>query len=60
MADFEQWRASLQPINLDIVGDFAGKSLFCIHGEALLAHCVHSAGVDFDCKLIPISSFPQF
>ncbi|KAK5654266.1 hypothetical protein OQA88_7442 [Cercophora sp. LCS_1] len=52
MTDFERWRASLQPIKLDIVGDFAGGSLFGIYGEALLAHCVDSAGVDFGCELL--------
>jgi len=58
MADFRRWRAFLQPTKLDIVSDFAGKSLFGIHGEALLAHCVDSAGVDFDCKFVPVSSLP--
>jgi hypothetical protein len=33
---------------VDIVGDFAGKELFGIHGEALIAHCLPKANVDYD------------
>ncbi|KAF9871134.1 DEAD/DEAH box helicase [Colletotrichum karsti] len=42
-----KWKASLTPLRVDIVGDFAGKELFAIHGEALLCHCVTRAKVDF-------------
>ncbi|KAH7313698.1 hypothetical protein B0I35DRAFT_355734 [Stachybotrys elegans] len=43
----ESWEASLAPLRVDIVCDFAGKELFGIHGEALLAHCITAANVDF-------------
>ncbi|KAI0828791.1 P-loop containing nucleoside triphosphate hydrolase protein [Hypoxylon sp. FL0890] len=43
----EAWRASLSPLTVDIVGDFAGKELFAIHGEALIAHCIPAAQVDY-------------
>ncbi|KAI1139261.1 P-loop containing nucleoside triphosphate hydrolase protein [Hypoxylon sp. FL0543] len=43
----EDWHASLSPLTVDIVGDFAGKELFAIHGEALLAHCIPAAQVDY-------------
>lgn len=48
------WRQSLNPITVDIVGDFAGKELFSIHGEALIAHCISSARVDYEygCQLL--------
>ncbi|KAK4465798.1 hypothetical protein QBC42DRAFT_167955 [Cladorrhinum samala] len=36
----------LNPLRVDIVGDFAGKGLFAIHGEALLQHCLEQAKVD--------------
>lgn len=52
MSQFERWRASLYPIRVDIVGDFAGRGLFAIHGEALLTHYLGNARVDFDCRLI--------
>ncbi|KAK4161068.1 hypothetical protein QBC43DRAFT_324415 [Cladorrhinum sp. PSN259] len=38
----------LNPLRVDIVGDFAGKGLFAIHGEALLEHCLQQSHVDFD------------
>ncbi|OIW22905.1 P-loop containing nucleoside triphosphate hydrolase protein [Coniochaeta ligniaria NRRL 30616] len=43
-----QWHNSIKPLKVDIVGDFAGKELFAIHGEAMLAHCVREAKVDFN------------
>ncbi|RYP53461.1 hypothetical protein DL769_010517 [Monosporascus sp. CRB-8-3] len=43
-----RWRASLKPLTVDIVGDFAGEELFAIHGEALLVHCIEAARVDYD------------
>ncbi len=43
-----QWHKSINPLKVDIVGDFAGKELFAIHGEAMLAHCVREAKVDFN------------
>ncbi|KAI0114216.1 P-loop containing nucleoside triphosphate hydrolase protein [Hypoxylon sp. NC0597] len=42
------WRTSLSPLTVDIVGDFAGKELFAIHGEALIAHCIPAAQVDYE------------
>ncbi|CAG9999568.1 unnamed protein product [Clonostachys byssicola] len=39
------WYAHLRPNTVDIVGDFAGKELFLIHGESLLRHCLDK--VDF-------------
>ncbi|KHE88629.1 hypothetical protein GE21DRAFT_6037 [Neurospora crassa] len=42
------WFRSLSPTKVDIVGDFTGKERFAIHGEALLAHCLHAMKVDFD------------
>ncbi|KAK3937959.1 P-loop containing nucleoside triphosphate hydrolase protein [Diplogelasinospora grovesii] len=44
---FEKWFAALKPLKLDVAGDFAGRELFAIHGESLLAYCVESANVDF-------------
>ncbi|RYP47761.1 hypothetical protein DL768_006229 [Monosporascus sp. mg162] len=43
-----RWRASLKPLTVDIVSDFAGEELFAIHGEALLVHCIEAARVDYD------------
>lgn len=43
-----QWHKSIKPLKVDIVGDFAGKELFAINGEAMLAHCVREAKVDFN------------
>ncbi|TDZ15078.1 putative helicase [Colletotrichum orbiculare MAFF 240422] len=42
------WDATLAPLKVDIVGDFAGKQLFAIHGEAMLSYCVAKAKVDYD------------
>lgn len=50
----KSWFRSLSPTKVDIVGDFAGKERFAIHGEALLAHCLHTMKVDFDCVFDPI------
>ena len=44
-----QWRPTAAS-NLDIVGDFAGKGLFGIHGDALLSYCLQNAQVDFHRK----------
>ncbi|KAK3400267.1 hypothetical protein B0T20DRAFT_180864 [Sordaria brevicollis] len=44
----KNWLQSLAPTKVDIVGDFAGKERFAIHGDALLAHCLHTMKVDFD------------
>ncbi|KAK3389647.1 hypothetical protein B0H63DRAFT_409476 [Podospora didyma] len=46
--DFDLWRSDLNPTNVDIVGDFAGKGLMAIHGESLLTYCLQQAKVDFD------------
>ncbi|KAK4237266.1 hypothetical protein C8A03DRAFT_16180 [Achaetomium macrosporum] len=50
--DFSRWHASLHPIQVDIVGDFAGRGLFAIHGEALLTYCLECARVDFKCDVL--------
>lgn len=42
-----RWRSSLNPLTVDIVGDFSGEELFAIQGEALLAHCIQTAHVDY-------------
>lgn len=44
------WYKGLQPLTVDIVGDFAGRELFLIHGEALMQYCLTEARVDFDSK----------
>lgn len=44
----DEWYESLSPLKVDLLGDFAGKELFAIHGEALLLHCITQARVDFD------------
>ena len=43
----DRWRRFLRPLTMDIVGDFAGEELFAIHGEALVAHCIQAARVDY-------------
>ncbi|KAK4151852.1 DEAD/DEAH box helicase [Chaetomidium leptoderma] len=48
MSRFGRWRASLNPIRVDVVGDFAGRGLFAIHGEAMLTHYLGNARVDFN------------
>ncbi|KAF5638945.1 dead deah box helicase [Fusarium tjaetaba] len=42
------WYKDLQPLTVDIVGDFAGRELFLIHGEALMQYCLIKASVDFE------------
>ncbi|CAN8104160.1 unnamed protein product [Discula destructiva] len=44
--ELSAWYDALRPLNVDLVGDFAGKELFGIHGEALLLHCLTEACVD--------------
>lgn len=46
-AELNAWYNALRPLKVDLVGDFAGKELFAIHGEALLLHCLSEARVDF-------------
>ena len=50
MPEFEEWRASLNPLVVDVVGDFAGRGVFAIHGEALITHCLTNARVYLDCE----------
>lgn len=47
-ARLHAWYAALRPLTVDIVGDFAGRELFAIHGESLIRHCLDEAKVDFD------------
>lgn len=47
MDSLQEWKQRLSPLRVDIVGDFAGKELFTIHGESLVAHCLASANVDY-------------
>ncbi|KAF5608666.1 dead deah box helicase [Fusarium pseudoanthophilum] len=42
------WYKGLQPLTVDIVGDFAGRELFLIHGDALMQYCLIEARVDFE------------
>lgn len=42
------WYQSLHPLKVDVVGDFAGKELFAIHGDSLLLHCITKGNVDYD------------
>ncbi|KAF4466491.1 dead deah box helicase [Fusarium albosuccineum] len=42
------WYTDQQPLTVDIVGDFAGRELFVIQGEALMRYCLVEAKVDFD------------
>ncbi|OAA65016.1 DEAD-like helicase [Cordyceps fumosorosea ARSEF 2679] len=41
------WYQALRPLRVDLIGDFAGKELFAIHGEALLTHCISEAKVEY-------------
>ncbi|KAF4582000.1 DEAD-like helicase [Ophiocordyceps camponoti-floridani] len=41
------WFESISKLRVDIIGDFAGKELFAIHGDSLLLHCLTQARVDF-------------
>lgn len=43
-----RWHEFLWLTSMDIAGDFAGEELFAVHGEALVAHCIQSANVDYD------------
>ena len=45
---FIKWRHAVQPRRQDVLGDFAGRELCAIHGEAMLMHCLTEAKVDFD------------
>ncbi|ORY63865.1 uncharacterized protein BCR38DRAFT_433323 [Pseudomassariella vexata] len=47
IANLVAWRASINSLKVDIVGDFAGKELFAVHGESLVAHCTSQANVDY-------------
>ncbi|RSL77409.1 hypothetical protein CEP52_017720, partial [Fusarium oligoseptatum] len=42
------WYADQHPPTVDIIGDFAGRELFAIQGEALMRYCLAKAKVDFD------------
>jgi hypothetical protein len=41
------WYDSLHPLKVDIVGDFAGKELFSIHGDSMLLYCISKASVHY-------------
>lgn len=55
--ELNAWFDALRPRKLDLVGDFAGKELFAVHGEALLLHCLIDARVDLTGKSFS-SAFP--
>ena len=48
--ELHEWYHKLRPLTVDIVGDFAGRELFAIHGESLIRYCLTEARVDFDGK----------
>lgn len=50
VAILKGWHASLSPLKVDLVGDFAGKELFAIHGDALMWYCITQANVDLTGK----------
>ncbi|KAI6363411.1 hypothetical protein MCOR25_005904 [Pyricularia grisea] len=41
------WYTQRSGLRVDLVGDFAGKELFAIHGEVLMAHCLSQAKVNY-------------
>lgn len=43
-----KWFSNLRPLTLDIVGDFAGRELFVVHGESLLRYCLEDSQVDLE------------
>lgn len=47
----QDWHQNLSPLRVDLVGDFAGKELFAIHGDSLLIHCLAEASVDLTGEL---------
>lgn len=42
------WYSGLRPLKVDVVGDFAGRELYVVHGESLIRHCLEQSRVDFD------------
>lgn len=48
LRELSLWYHSLSPTKVDVVGDFAGKGLFAIHGDSLLLYCTRRAKVDMD------------
>lgn len=42
------WYAGLEPLTVDVIGEFAGRELFVVHGEALIRHCLEQSRVDYD------------
>lgn len=46
IATLATWFRSIRVRNVDLVGDFAGKELFVVHGEGLLLHCLAEDKVD--------------
>lgn len=55
----DTWYKSLHPLEVDLVGDFAGKELFAIHGDALMLYCITKAKVDLDSKCSSLPSSPS-
>ena len=41
------WYSTKTSLTVDIVGDFAGRELFLVHGESLIRHCLPQSKVDF-------------
>jgi hypothetical protein len=50
LVSLKTWYAQLRPNTVDIVGDFAGKELFLIHGESLLRHCLDEVDFHGQCR----------
>lgn len=42
------WYSGLRPLKVDVVGDFAGRELYVVHGESLIRHCLEQSRVDFE------------
>ncbi|GJC89533.1 putative helicase C694.02 [Colletotrichum liriopes] len=54
IAALREWKKSLNPLRVDIVGDFAGKEMFAIHGESLVAHCIARDNVDYHVHAVEV------
>lgn len=54
--DLLAWYAGLRPLTVDIIGDFAGRDLYVVHGESLIRHCLEQSRVDFNGITKPTTS----
>lgn len=57
--ELNSWHKRLHPIQVDLVGDYAGQELFFVEGDSLLRLAFSDRRIDMDSTCILIDRWPS-